>query len=50
MVRYGWCKVIKVDGKLNPADIGTKDQKIYGKTWFKMLEKIGMGFPMIKKG
>ena len=37
-----------VDGKLNPADIGTKDQKVYGKTWFKMLEKIGMGFSISK--
>ena len=33
---------IKIDGKTNPADTGTKDQKMYGDTWYALLKKIGL--------
>ncbi len=45
MERFGWCKVVKIDGKINPADIGTKDQKLYGDRWYALLEKIGLHMP-----
>ena len=48
LVKFGWCRIVKINGKLNPADIGTKDQKMYGEKWYSFLKRIGLFMPTSK--
>jgi hypothetical protein len=42
LVKFGYCKVLKIPSKENPADIGTKDQKFYGDRLAELLLRIGL--------